>query len=387
MRRIALLILVVGCSNGEELLGQGAACKNTSQCQAGLSCLGPSGETTCRPLGVAGEPCWSKDSYGCATGFVCSQSVCVTPGARKSGDPCSYNVDCASNLICNWSNAPFVCTAPALVGEPCGNDTDCVEGLVCPSKAFEARTCDCPTCGSTEVCGATGCIAPGTVARGKACGHNADCATGLVCVWAEKPYVCAPPRKLGEPCGHPTDCAEGLGCGNDATCRTACETEATCAQGEVCVGVCQPPSALGGSCGDAADCVAGLVCASAKTCAEPKQAGEACTSASDCLADLWCDSKTWTCVPDLELGGACSLASGGDAACKAPLECVIPCAVTSGKIDGTCSVRLPKDSACTPCTVTESQATICEASPLLCDAGCEVGLVCAGAVCATPPKR
>jgi len=348
-------LALVACFGGDA--GLDAPCSSSDDCSTGLACLGLNQDTRCRKLGSAGDPCWSTDSTGCAQGFVCSQGLCISPGTKPPGDPCSYNVDCVSGLVCNWGKNPHICQPPALVGEPCGHPNDCTEGLSCTKDLLFSGVCDCSGCPASQVCGSRGCINPHTIQQGERCEHNADCQGDLVCVWATKPYLCAPARQLDEACGHPTDCAQGLVCDKGQTCRQGCKTSAECPAGETCFsgGVCKVPEDAGGSCLADTECKAGLWCGDGLRCTPRLSAGGIC--------------------PVFRLDGAFNLVESS--ACQDGLSCVMSCEGDGTK--GSCRVLSPAGESCSTC------GKLC--TDLFgdnCNGGCEAGLKCLDSICKAP---
>ncbi len=315
---------------------QGQSCEWTEQCVPGLICGGESRQSVCQTPPGLGGICPAGSSGGCAGDLVCSQGQCVEPHSKVEGDRCSYNVDCIDGLVCNWGS--YTCEPTALVGEPCGHPNDCQQGLVCPDfTVIGERTCQCAeSCAPGLICGAHGCMKPGSIASGGRCVHNNECSGGSVCVWAETPHVCGPARKLGEACGHPTDCAAGLTCDDkQEVCAPACEANEDCADG------------------------------------------------TWCDADLF-SSKPGLCRPQVDAGEPCTVFPGGDAMCKGPLSCVARCISSSKTLDGICGTFVPEGGACVACAVPDKDGDKELLGALYSDAGCEPGLVCEGGVCAKP---
>ena len=310
-----------------------------------------------------------------------------------------YNVDCAEGLVCDWSSKPYKCGPPRLSGQSCSHETDCAEDLCCEGgdSIFDG-TCDCKPCAAGLVCGATGCITPGTVEQGGLCAYNADCVAPYICLWADKPYRCQPAAGLDEACGYDTDCAEGFSCSDaDSICRPVCNGESDCPEGEACFGgllaaagtrTCEPLAGEGGKCTLAVQCVDGLACIDA-VCATAREVGANCTKSDECAGPLWCDLSKNLCTEDGAEGEACEvpvLQSNG--ACLDGLHCALPCDPAADGLTGTCVTDLAEGAACERCAE-DQRSNMCQLLNV-CHGGCGRGLECvagpegSGDICASP---
>ena len=351
------------------------------------------------PPPTKGETCKSSGSDGCADGLVCSTGKCISPGSLVDGEKCSYNVDCAEGLVCDWAHSPYECAPPGLSGESCSHETDCAEELRCDGgDSLFNGTCDCKPCAAGLVCGASGCITPGTVEQGGLCAYNVDCVAPFICLWADKPYRCQPAAGLDEACGYDTDCAEGFSCSDaNDVCRPVCDAQTECPEGEACSGglfaaagtrTCEPLVGEGGKCSMAVQCDVGLGCID-KVCATAKQVGEDCMETDECAPELWCDPSNNLCAEDGGVGDACEIPFlQSNAACQDGLHCMLPCDPNLDGLKGTCVEDLAEGAACERCA-DDQRPSVCQLLNV-CHGGCARGLECvagsegSGDVCATP---
>lgn len=371
---IAIALLACAFAPGCGSTKDAGGCTNDSQCDVGSVCVSATVPGSCVVLPTSGGACLKKASAECAAGLLCAAGTCVSPGSRKDGEPCSHNVDCVSGLICDWSSSPYVCGRPKYGGETCGNDTDCVTGLVCKRDGTFSVTgyCQCPSCAVDEVCGATGCIKPGTVPLGEVCYHNVDCDGGNICLWAGSPHVCAPPATRDAACGHDTDCASGLLCAQyRRICRPTCHRDSECGSGELCVGyalnslglLCVTPGAIGARCLFARQCAEGLACIDLR-CAQPKPLDAACDNSEECAADAHCDPTSKRCTADLPQGSSCpNVFSWANGSCRPGLYCQIGCDLPDDTL-GVCQPQLSTNEVCTNCSANECEAGLeCRSDP------------------------
>lgn len=154
MRRLALLaaLLVLGCTEEDPIdIGtqpEGAACKQISDCMAGLDCM----DGTCvaiPPIDVAGRAGTACSSTAeCADGLCCgNQMVCRAPHGSgvcgaAIGEACGLSADCDVGLVCDGTG---VCAERGMEGqagqgEPCEEITDCARPLICSAT----MTCEPP---------------------------------------------------------------------------------------------------------------------------------------------------------------------------------------------------------------------------------------------------
>lgn len=245
-----------GCAAGSRCIGDkcvadgtvavGAACSGKSSCVANAFCdFDDQGKQTCVKYAASGEAC--KDSSKCASGLTCLAKALSDKGgtcgaARKLGDPCFAIVkpgqgdgDCGPSLACGIvgefdgkTEPKPVCVAQKKLAEACTSNWEC--GML-------DAVCVAGKCGAWPAIGQ-----PCLKSMGQTCAQNAMCG---------KDGNCAALPKLGEACT--SQCAEGLGCKfapgtNDGKC------------------VGQP--AAGDACTQDMDCgYSGLSCGADKKCA------------------------------------------------------------------------------------------------------------------------
>lgn len=226
----------------------------TGTCAPHARCLVPpnGGIAKCVARLAAGEPCSSGDPRVCDDGMTCiaapdgSGGVCARPGDPKT--PCApYFIEseaaggffapsgaCKPGLVCDFTRAVPVCTAPAKLGQPCGAADGCESGLhctvvgpgltlsdhvvslapnqgVCVAPRVLGEACDSSHyCQTFESCGGT-CVR--TPVLGEACPIDA---TGLVCAIGycdNDTHVCMPAGRAGDPCDPQLDhCGIFLAC-------------------------------------------------------------------------------------------------------------------------------------------------------------------------------
>ncbi|MCA9520412.1 MAG: hypothetical protein KC609_05550 [Myxococcales bacterium] len=348
-------------------------CSADAQCDVGSVCVNASSSGSCVPLPAIGGACLRNASAECGPGLLCAADTCVAPGSLADGERCSHNVDCSDGLICDWSRSPYVCGRPKYAGESCGHETDCLPGLECKSSGlFGGGVCECPSCPSDSVCGATGCITPGTIAAGEVCYHNVDCQGENICLWAVSPHVCAAPAKRDADCGHDTDCEAGLLCAvYRRICRPSCHRDTDCASGELCVGsalnsvgpICITPGSIGARCLFARQCATGLGCIDFR-CAAPEPVGGSCDNSEECTADAYCSETTKRCTADRGAGESCKgVLWLANSQCGEGLYCRIPCDEPDGT-PGTCELRLSSDAICDGCSRDECESGLeCRSNP------------------------
>ncbi|MEM6731110.1 MAG: hypothetical protein AAF658_06115 [Myxococcota bacterium] len=151
-RALAVLLVLAACTEETPDVnfgqaGDGEACGQVSDCQAGLTC----------------------------TSGVCAPIATATDGGF--GAECTSDADCAEGLLCGRQgpdgapremNETGLCTDVALIGEggACGFTVQCDFGLACSGQGL---------------CAAEG--APGTLPEGATCAEFDDC---------RRPFICGP---------------------------------------------------------------------------------------------------------------------------------------------------------------------------------------------------
>jgi hypothetical protein len=176
--------------------------------------------------GVDGDECWEPEH--CATGFVCVDQVCRSPGGV--GQACSDDTHCSAGLLCaadvcsegNVGDAceyaehcqsgicyDYVCSDGS-PGDACWSDTDCAEDNACVGDVCTAGA-NGDACDSAEDCNSGICYesvcSPG--ANGDACSFDGDC-TSEICF----EDLCSAGAE-GDPCTWDDECTGGLACVDD----------------------------------------------------------------------------------------------------------------------------------------------------------------------------
>jgi predicted esterase len=155
----AAALLCCGCtSNDKPAIGQskdGQACKQVSDCLAGLSCS----KGSCQPVtstltGVTrGKACTSDGD--CLPDLVCGpQGACGPTAGAKLGERCGLSEDCADKRVCHGNDG--ICVDPSnpnpndarlgrfgakAYGEACLTFTDCQKPYLC-AVGLPSPTCD-----------------------------------------------------------------------------------------------------------------------------------------------------------------------------------------------------------------------------------------------------
>lgn len=221
----------------------------------------------------------------CGLGGVCESQVCM-------GAPCAGDDDCPGALVCSGERCaeepPIICAPRSVVCDrndvvtcssdgyslsrrSCGSAAECISGACVDIDFCDAGTRECVGDSYLE------CLADGrTRSEPVECNTGAGlyCAQGDClrrvcevgtrrCNWNLSRIVYCIHDDVGE--GFEESCAGGNVCtevGDQAYCRTACDTAADCAD-SVFGGAC-----LNGACGCAedAECQVDFVCGSETTC-------------------------------------------------------------------------------------------------------------------------
>ena len=152
---------------------------------------------------------------------------------------------CLDNSHCaGWGCVEGQCSGgPCDSSNPCAVNQFCVGGL-CTSRCDQGGG----ACDAALVCKVRGCVAPGTPGVCDASQQDQDCPKGEVCHWGRCEPGCHHPRKQDQSYAYdagngfcfgekPTLCPhcalESQGCWNNVC--SACEVDAACAVGQVCV--------------------------------------------------------------------------------------------------------------------------------------------------------
>lgn len=229
--------------------------------------------------------------------------ACVTPGTRKTAQPCSFASQCES-LECKGSGSCGVCANPGKEDDSCAGPADgCALGLYCTD--------------SKSMCE----LLPGSTLPskydGKSCVVNADCGSAGYCPSAT--HTCARMPSAGMSCAESLDCdafaycgsstrtcrafqAEGDPCGSDAAAiaNPYCQTGVgiVCNYSTKTSGTCLKIPSLGDPCtldengAPVSECAGGAHCDKALSpakCVAAKSLGATCTDANECGPDRDCD--------------------------------------------------------------------------------------------------
>jgi hypothetical protein len=218
---------------------------------------------------TAPEVCNGKDDN--CNGLI-DENVCVDPGAKCSpklgkciSNPCDPMdpMACMNGMICDPGTLQCVTPAAKKLGDPCMADSECVTGLCAGANVLANRL------GPGAVCSKTCCVSD-------------DCPTGFVCfapgtggnycVSANALGRTVGATKAGAPSQNQSDCRSGL-LGNNGRCVDSCCSASNCAQGSSCMLgmldghrtlMCTTPFGAGGQdsdCNSTSACSAGA-CAS-----------------------------------------------------------------------------------------------------------------------------
>jgi hypothetical protein len=241
------------------LLGAGATCASSFECQSGLYCDYTSCPFHCAPglgsgagasyLGQCNTAAWADLADG---GTRCLDPIPLGSSCANAPDEVDNSWRaCVPGAVCVPSGGDRVCVLAAGAGEPCLPD-GCAEALWCRGRPAK-------------------CV-PGAK-LGEACSADWEdpllppCLEGIRCMEG----TCAPAGQDGDPCTGLTDCAPPTTC---TLLRHRCEVRSN--TGGPCLddfncgnfhdncidGVCQPARELGEPCAAISDCHEELTCLS-----------------------------------------------------------------------------------------------------------------------------
>jgi hypothetical protein len=298
------------------------------------------------------------EQYLCNPPFIFVPSVpdvldlCLAPvGNQQSGEPCRYDLECATGHFCSMLNyaCPGTCQPYVQEGEFCdvGSEYACqpvmeiglVDLLTDPtftearirelddqSLSCDNNRCQRPkplgqSCVSGETCAGDGycdsasgvCKAP--IAQGGSCEIGpADCAEGLWCDQPSAPElgVCRPLSSTGMPCDFESDCVDDLRCvpsSDRNRCSAAggegqpCDNADDCQAGLGCqASVCAALPTAGATCALGDICAPGFVCILSNTCVVASAHGEPCND-TDLICTGFCNNGL--CEARREAGQSC----------------------------------------------------------------------------------
>ncbi len=351
----------------------GGVATSSATCDGRGSCGTPR-RTDCMPYVCGATSCLSMctTDTDCATGLRCQSGTCVT--RIPAGMGCASNAECAS-----------------------GN---CVDGVCCNTACNgQCEACDVP--GSLGTCSP---VTGAPHASRRACGGSGVCAgtcdgmNRAACTFPNDQTMCGMPTcAMGTET--PVATCDGRGvcvtpmtraCGRYAcgptACRTSCDTDVECAEGNFCrEGMCIARQPNGGACTVAAQCVSG-------NCVD----GVCCNTACNGQCEA-CDNSgsVGTCSPSMgaphgarpacagmgACAGTCDGASrtncaypGSSTECRAA-SCAEGQATNRGTCDGMGGCGTPTTAACAPytCEGTMCRASCTAASDCVTGYRCEMG--------------
>lgn len=301
-------------------------------CWGGLECGGP------EFCGIGAQDC--RQDAGPQTcyrvgGAFAPGGVCLAPGTRAEGEPCTGDRDCGMHLVC----ARDVCSPTCTSARPCDGGAVCLTAVCFPECRLWADDCTPTPAGTPTHCtplegGGAACLGreavcpPGEVwLGGYGCAPYCDathpvCGDGGVCQEGGQETLdvgfCA--SVVGGPCLDTVRCAHRTTC-LDRVCRAPCDGGRDCAIGEACVqGGCLETCDVWSACNDTAAGVSttcrpfedGGVCVVGKaldTCASVLSCG-AMQVCEDALCLFFCDGAH-PCRT-----GSCNAADGGIGVCS-----------------------------------------------------------------------
>jgi len=328
--------------NGAESVAPGECAEGggTSPCDDVMIGLQEEGESCASP-----DEC--EDGLYCNGGYGTVDGVCVVEA--KLNDACQEEADCPTNeghLYCNENTG--ACQERAGEGDDCEftdptfNNVNpavesgqnlalpCLPGLWCSPDSFTCvATCDTldegALCNNSDQCGDdmycdfgalddqgfAGECKPQLV-RGAASTNDEACESGVIYTDLEAAARCA--GQGGETCSYDdyagADCNSGS-CTEGDKCRTKCEGQWDCGDGETCVGT---------------------------VCYEEVDSGTECLVTEQCPAAEWC--KAGNCEPRVKTGDRTSTATDDN--------CVTDLGGTDGPSEACASGSTCVNSDCMP---------------------------------------
>jgi hypothetical protein len=330
--------------------------------------------------GELGEGCCAEDV--CLGGTSCQSGICAQTRAGQTGQPCSHNGDCQSQLCLSvgqpsggdagWTGN--VCTTT------CQSTADCVPGWNCETTGG-SQVCECTYspeicdgldndcdgivdnepvtdqwCDSQEeasgvVCASGMCVCPdnGSLCDGaclntqtdpdncgfcgNTCGPGASCTQGsCVCPQAGLTScqsgctnVSTDDSNCGF-CGHVCDDGIGSRCVNGSCTVGTCNTNNDCPEGDVCVGAACVPG-----CASDEECPGGERCEKTYVCGPAGMGGlfSTCASDADCASGFYCDA--FLCFLGSDITGCVSNydCSGNTSVCDRLTNSCVECTASS----------------------------------------------------------
>lgn len=273
-----------------------AACQNATTASASTC----NGFGVCQPS-AAGAPC---EPYRCDS----ANGKCKTT--------CTALADCAPGNYCELG----LCVSTKIFGVPCNAATECLSGF-----CVDGVCCDAQCGGQCEACAETGNLGKCTTVSGAPRGNRTQCnGTGLCqgkCDGTDK-NACSYP-------GAATACGAAASCTGDVSLpQGSCDGTGACSTpgNKSCVPyACD--SASGGcksACASDADCAQGSKC--------DTTAGKCAISGASCKDSVTLqlpNGQTESCLPYKCSGGACDTTCGADTDCASGYACEAPTCVAS----------------------------------------------------------
>jgi len=268
----------------------GQACVGNGECASGFCVDGACCEKsscatgeTCAGAGAAGK-CAKKDGATCATNAECGSAHCVDNVCCNSActDVCA---------ACDVASKVGTCTAVAAGDAPHGSRAPCVGEGVCRARCGGVDPTRCTQLPGTAIVCAEATCKDGVESRVRGCDAAGGCAPATT-------RPCAP-----------------YACGTTA-CKTQCDVDADCAEGNSC-------DLVSRRCVIAASCDGDHTVTSpdgkAKDCAPFRCSGarclDTCEDSSGCTTGFVCDTAAKKCLvgaaPAVDDGGGCAYGADG----------------------------------------------------------------------------
>lgn len=390
----------------------------TTSCAA-ASCTG--GVATSQAFCDGRGNCGTPRRTTCAP-FVCGPTECLTT--------CRSDADCVNGFFCREGR----CVARIPPGQMCTTSAECATGF-----CVDGVCCNAACTGQCEACDNPGSLGTCSPVRGaphgarRACGGTGVCAgtcdgsNRTACTFPSDQTQCSMPSCMNgvetqsATCDGRGNCspARMRDCGRYAcsatACRTTCDTDVECAQGNYCrEGMCVPRIPNGMACSAASQCASGFcvdgVCCNAactgqcEACDNPGSVGTcsptrgaprgsrpACAGMGVCAGSCDGSSRTSCAYP------------GSGTECRAA-SCADGVATNRGTCDGMGLCTMPTTTMCRPytCDGTQCRSSCTTASdciegfqcqmgrcvprgnlgaPCTSDSQCTMGTVCSNGVC------
>jgi len=314
------------CPVGTGTCAADGLCDGAGSCRsyakAGTTC----GATTCTAGSVTGRIC-KGDSNACIDDVrACAPYAC---GAMACKTACTADSDCEATAFCTTTGA---CKTKLANGDACGAARECASNFCvdsvccngkcdgqCESCAVEKGTCK-PVSGAPPA-GRAKCSGEGTT-----CGGSCDGVNGGSCAYPagkECSAKCTAAQQTIGKCDNagacvdgPTEGCNGFACGTDR-CKTACATNADCAEKFSCkAGICEPAGARCSDDGLSVIDADGKVVSCGITRCKGNKCVESCSATDECAPGYVCNVTTGKCeapppAASADEGGGCGCRTAG----------------------------------------------------------------------------